>query len=211
VVSDPIPANTTYVAGSITLGGAPKTDVLGGPDDECQFDGTSVICNAGTVTAAGGSIAMTLQVTVNGGVANGTMITNTATIASAELADVMPSITNTVGSAALTLTGTPTVSMLSGDQVLLEMPSQGLLPSAFNLYRGDLSVLRSSGLYTQPVGQGPEVSQFCQITGTAHTDAYQPQSGEIVFYLATAMSAAGEGVLGVDSSGAVRPHANSCP
>ncbi|HEY3174336.1 MAG TPA: hypothetical protein VGK94_01105 [Candidatus Polarisedimenticolia bacterium] len=65
VLTDPIPANTTYVAGSITLNAVSKTDVA--LDDEGDFNVTT----AGAVTvsigllAPGASATVTFQVTIN--------------------------------------------------------------------------------------------------------------------------------------------------
>lgn len=65
VMIDPIPANTTYVAGSMTLGGVGKTDA--GFDDEGDFNVTT----AGAITMSIGTLAptasatVTFQVTIN--------------------------------------------------------------------------------------------------------------------------------------------------
>lgn len=58
VMTDPIPANTTYVGGSITLGGAPKTDVSG--DDEADYN----VTNPGMITVSVGSLAPAASVTI---------------------------------------------------------------------------------------------------------------------------------------------------
>src|SRR5262249_47287366 len=53
VLSDPVPANTTFVAGSITLDGAAKTDVADA--DQADFNATTpgaVTVNAGAMAAA---------------------------------------------------------------------------------------------------------------------------------------------------------------
>jgi len=65
ILTDPVPANTTYVPGSITLGGVGKTDI--GLDDEADFNATT----AGAVTVAigtlvpGASATVTFQVTID--------------------------------------------------------------------------------------------------------------------------------------------------
>jgi uncharacterized repeat protein (TIGR01451 family) len=43
VITDSIPANTTYTTDSITLNGVPQTDVIDDPVDYSQFDGTQII------------------------------------------------------------------------------------------------------------------------------------------------------------------------
>ncbi|MGH9797203.1 MAG: OmpA family protein, partial [Candidatus Polarisedimenticolia bacterium] len=70
VVTDPIPAGTTYVAGSITGTGA---DDSGLPN---------LVWNVGTL-AAGGSASLTYRVTVNLAAGSGTMITNQAALTAA--------------------------------------------------------------------------------------------------------------------------------
>jgi len=65
IMTDPIPANTTYVAGSITLDSVSKTDI--GGDDQADVNATT----PGAVTvdlsgmAAGASHTITFQVTIN--------------------------------------------------------------------------------------------------------------------------------------------------
>jgi uncharacterized repeat protein (TIGR01451 family) len=58
VVTDPVPANTTYTPGSITLNGVVQTDVNDPPTDYSQFSGTAVIVDlseAGAVSIAPGT------------------------------------------------------------------------------------------------------------------------------------------------------------
>ena len=62
-LSDNIPNNTTYVAGSMTLNAGVLTDA--GSDDAGTFTGTAVNVNAGTVNASGGSATVTFRVTIN--------------------------------------------------------------------------------------------------------------------------------------------------
>ncbi|HKY32056.1 MAG TPA: hypothetical protein VJV23_05920 [Candidatus Polarisedimenticolia bacterium] len=65
VLTDAVPANTTYVPGSMTLDGVGKTD--GGPDDEGDFNVTAP--NAVTMTigtlAPGATATVTFQVTID--------------------------------------------------------------------------------------------------------------------------------------------------
>lgn len=63
VIVDPIPANTTYLAGSILLNAVSNTDAVGG--DECDYNGTnasSVTCNIASL--GGGVVGQTLVYTV---------------------------------------------------------------------------------------------------------------------------------------------------
>ncbi|UAL28750.1 DUF11 domain-containing protein [Nocardioides rotundus] len=83
-ITDQIPANTTYVPGSLTVDGTTRTDAIG--DDVGQVSGGVVRANVGSGATAsqGGSLAVgqtatvTFRVRVNDGVAAGTPITNTA-------------------------------------------------------------------------------------------------------------------------------------
>ena len=74
---DDIPANTTYMPGTITLNGMPKTDIIGpggiaSPDDEVIFNSTvaprRVEVDLGTVTVASGvpeTYTVTFKVQIN--------------------------------------------------------------------------------------------------------------------------------------------------
>jgi len=65
ILTDPMPATTTYVAGSITLGGFGKTDV--DLDDEADFNvttGGAITVSIGAL-APGGSAVVTFQVTID--------------------------------------------------------------------------------------------------------------------------------------------------
>ena len=65
-VSDPIPANSTYVANSMTLNAAALTDVADA--DAGTTTGapvTSIAVNAGTVNSGGGNATVTFRVTIN--------------------------------------------------------------------------------------------------------------------------------------------------
>ncbi|MDH5633376.1 MAG: hypothetical protein OEZ10_10345 [Gammaproteobacteria bacterium] len=62
VITDPIPANTGYVPGTITLDAAAKTDAVDA--DEAEFSAGSVMLNLATVTAPATRI-ITFDVTIN--------------------------------------------------------------------------------------------------------------------------------------------------
>jgi uncharacterized repeat protein (TIGR01451 family) len=92
VLTDPIPANTTYVAGSLRIvsgaNAGTKTDAAG--DDQARFDGANnqVVFDlgAGATATAGGSLAIgattsiSFDVKVNTNVAANTVIVNQATL-----------------------------------------------------------------------------------------------------------------------------------
>ncbi|ANM29588.1 hypothetical protein ABI59_08360 [Acidobacteria bacterium Mor1] len=66
VLTDAVPANTTYVAGSITQDAGSLTD--GGGDDNGDFGATTagtVTVTIGTLAASGGSTTITFQVTID--------------------------------------------------------------------------------------------------------------------------------------------------
>jgi uncharacterized repeat protein (TIGR01451 family) len=62
VITDPIPANTTYVAGSLTLNGSPLTDSADA--DAGRYTGTAIEVSLGTL-AAPSTQTVTLQVLIN--------------------------------------------------------------------------------------------------------------------------------------------------
>jgi hypothetical protein len=83
----------------------------------------------------------------------------------------------------------------------------------FNLYRGELQVLRSTGVYTQDISTVPGAFQWCGLTNPSESDSDSPSSAwEVWFYLAV-VSGASEGTLGFDSSPSERlfTPANRCP
>ncbi len=81
----------------------------------------------------------------------------------------------------------------------------------WNAYRGDLALLKSSGIYTQDAGAVPLATQLCGL-GTPIADAGPALlAGEAVFFLVTGMAGLTESDLGTDSLGALRPNDNPCP
>jgi hypothetical protein len=84
--------------------------------------------------------------------------------------------------------------------------------SLFNLYRGSMTVLVSSGLYTQDPAVVPNAMRACGQLGGTLNDPFVAPVGQVVFYLVTGEDAGGvEGTLGVNSAGQTRPNANPCP
>jgi len=89
VLNDPLPAGITYVKGSLSIDGKPKTDAAS--DDEAEFNASSNTVVArlgeGATAAAGGSIAQQVTTTVTFEVTvdpspTGTTVANQATITS---------------------------------------------------------------------------------------------------------------------------------
>ena len=80
----------------------------------------------------------------------------------------------------------------------------------FNVYRGSMVQLRTSGLYTQNPAQ-LEPEQWCGLTAPPHVDSFTPQSTRVVFYLVTLVTGEDEWILGTDGKGKLRPNATPCP
>src|SRR5207249_17636 len=73
VLSDPIPAGTTYLPG--TLASSDPTDII--------IEGNPLQVQAGTLAASGGSVTATFKVQISAGATNGQVISNQATITAA--------------------------------------------------------------------------------------------------------------------------------
>ncbi len=85
--------------------------------------------------------------------------------------------------------------------------------AGFNLYRGELQVLRSTGVYTQDISTVPGAFRWCGLAASSESDTDSPGSDwEVWFYIAV-VSGATEGTLGFDGSPGERPFtpANRCP
>ncbi len=80
VLTDAIPANTTYVANSVRMNGMAVADP--GPGVSPLTNGMGV---SGGTLAAGGTGIVTFKVQVNSGVASGTIISNQGSVATAQL------------------------------------------------------------------------------------------------------------------------------
>jgi len=86
--------------------------------------------------------------------------------------------------------------------------------ATWNLYRGDLAVLRNSmpPIYTQDPGVVPNATKWCGLLTPSVTDSDPLAAGEVVFYLAVVNEAI-EGTLGFDSTPIERAFSNPnrCP
>src|SRR5262249_8768117 len=86
VLTDPIPANTTYVSGSMSINGVPQTDAAG--DDRANFQpspnqvvfrlGAGANATTGGRLAIGATSAVRFRVRVNNNIPNRTLIRNQA-------------------------------------------------------------------------------------------------------------------------------------
>jgi hypothetical protein len=79
----------------------------------------------------------------------------------------------------------------------------------WNLYIGDLKVLRAGGDYTQLPGSNPLADQVCgRRDALAETD--DPPPGKAIFMIGTGKAHGEESDLGHDSSGKRRPNTHPC-
>jgi hypothetical protein len=78
--------------------------------------------------------------------------------------------------------------------------------TSWNLYRGDLDVLRATGVYTQLPGSNSLAQQSCGLLLTFAVDSVVPSPLDVAFYLATGVSGGVESGLGEG-----RPNDNPCP
>lgn len=81
----------------------------------------------------------------------------------------------------------------------------------WNSYRGDLAVLKATGVYTQVPGSNPLARRDCGLTDVRVDDLDHPGPGSSMFHLTTGVAGGVEGGLGADSTGAERPNTNPCP
>ena len=80
----------------------------------------------------------------------------------------------------------------------------------WNAYRGDLAVLRDTGIYTQDPGSNGLAAVDCALTLPAEPSA-DPPPGDVAFMLVTGVEAGVEGSLGFTSSGVERARTFVCP
>ena len=83
-------------------------------------------------------------------------------------------------------------------------------PDVWNLYRGDLDLLKASGVYTQLPGSNPLAEAACGMTATTWWDMTIPPSGSCAFYLIAGAPDGGQDDLGQNSDGASRPNDSPC-
>lgn len=85
ILTDFVPANTTYVADTVTLNGAPVGQPDGGISPLIAGIGVESPASPPGTIAAHGSAVITFDVQVNAGVATGTVISNQGNVTSVEL------------------------------------------------------------------------------------------------------------------------------
>jgi hypothetical protein len=92
--------------------------------------------------------------------------------------------------------------------IFLEMPDSATVDwqdesgyDSWNLYRGDLHTLRSTGVYTQTPGSNPVASIECGLAVSVRDDDFTVAPGQVVFYLASGTQNGVERGLGESASG----------
>lgn len=81
---------------------------------------------------------------------------------------------------------------------------------SWNVYRGDLAVLRAEGSYTQVVGSNPLAGRSCDRVSSFWQGIGVPDPGEAAFFLTTGVTAGLESTLGATSAGLDRPNTYPC-
>ncbi len=84
-------------------------------------------------------------------------------------------------------------------------------PASWNVYEGDLAVLRATAVYTQAPGSNPLVDRHCGVTDLWVEDFTPPPIGKVKFALVTGVQDGVEWSLGTDSRGVTRQNTNPCP
>src|SRR5439155_1108357 len=114
VVTDTVPANTTYVAGSITGTGA---NAAGAPN---------LVWNVGPLNGGGATTTLTFEATLGDAVAGGTVISNVASIASTQTAAVNTNTATSTVQAGFSGTLTSTTPIGPGSTVTLTLTDRNL-------------------------------------------------------------------------------------
>ncbi len=83
--------------------------------------------------------------------------------------------------------------------------------SSFNIYRGDLVVLRATGVYTQDSATVPLALHYCNVSSESVPDSTSLAEGQAAFYLVSGLIGDAEGSLGTDSAGVERANHSPCP
>jgi len=107
---------------------------------------------------------------------------------------------------------------LSDGLILVRMSDQVTLVwqlesgfESFNIYRGDLAVLRATGSFTQDPATVPLAARGCGFTDGQIQDDPPLDPGQGVFYMLTGTHNGVEGSLGTSSAGVTRPNTHPCP
>jgi hypothetical protein len=83
--------------------------------------------------------------------------------------------------------------------------------TSWNVYEGDLDVLRATGEYSQAAGSNPLAIRACGVTDNWVDDETSPPPGKVKFALVTGIAGGVESSLGTDGAGVPRANTNPCP
>jgi Thrombospondin type 3 repeat len=83
--------------------------------------------------------------------------------------------------------------------------------SAFNVYRGDLSTLLATGVWTQDPTTVSGAARFCGLATNSLIDTTNPPPLKAFFYMVTGIAGGVEDSLGTSSNGLPRLNNNPCP
>ena len=83
--------------------------------------------------------------------------------------------------------------------------------TTWNVYEGDLDVLRATGTYTQAPGSNALAIRACGLLNPWVDDVPPPPAGTVKFALVTGVAGGVESSLGTNSAGVPRANANPCP
>ena len=97
------------------------------------------------------------------------------------------------------------------DATHVEWQDDFLLCDGYNLYRGDLAYLRSTGRYTQDPAASSLAMDACNQAVPRTLDTAVPPPGSAVFFLVTCSQGGMETGLGNDGAGSPRPNDYPCP
>lgn len=105
-------------------------------------------------------------------------------------------------------------------EIRIEVPAPSIVwwasewwVNSYNLYRGDLAVLKQTGVYTQDPATVPLAARSCDVAGDAVRDDVALAPGQGVFYLVSGNYVdyrTYEGNLGTNGAGGLRPNTNPC-
>jgi N-acetylneuraminic acid mutarotase len=96
------------------------------------------------------------------------------------------------------------------DEVTFELEQEAGF-EAFNFYRGNLAVLKSTGVYTQDPFTVPLAGRECGVIDPYQFDFSDLAPGQGVFFLVTGIHLGIESSLGRNSAGVERPNSHPCP
>jgi hypothetical protein len=83
-------------------------------------------------------------------------------------------------------------------------------PTSWNVYVGDLGVMKGTGVYAQAPGSNALAERHCGTAATSVGNPVHPGPGQVSFSLVTGVQGGVEGSLGAATAGS-RQNANPCP